>query len=106
MDNGSSRGEEDTISLFSDHGAFGKRLKTPMRLCLDGDAGGLGVGNGTSSVLLWNTERFGCCSYTFERILTVETGDDCSSSSMAGVPGLAGFRALLIFDHILFVSRK
>ena len=81
--------------------AFVFLLKRPFRPCLEGDAGGLGEGKGTS-LGSWKFERLGCRSKTAVRTLF----EGCLSStglskSCAGVSGR--LRALLILDHMLVV---
>ena len=74
------------------------RLNILRRPCIEGDAGGLGEGKGTSGGS-WKTERFGCCSYTLAS--TSPVLDDCGSSSPACPNAFVrNFSALLTLDHI------
>ena len=80
---------------------FAFRLKMPLRPFFDGDAGGLGVGKGTSPGS-WKLERFGWRSKTVER--TVLEENRSSSGVLGSCAGVSGrLSALLILDHMLVV---
>lgn len=72
-------------------------MKIPRRPFLEGDAGGLGVGKGTSEGS-WKLERLGCWLNTVER---TDGGLRPSSRSVSSTGVSGRFRALLIFDHIV-----
>ena len=76
---------------------FGLRLKIPRRPFLEGDAGGLGEGKGTSADS-WKLERFGCWSKT-----AAYRTEECFSSTLkVSCKGVSGrlLKVPLSFGHI------
>ena len=98
-----NRGSPSVESLFM-KGCFDRRLNIPFRF-LEGDAGGLGDGNGTSASLGgWNTDMFGCCSYTLASTSPALVECASSSTTWPDVPKRI-LNALLTLDNMVYCIR-
>lgn len=96
---GSWKGDGERRDSASSFGILEVRLNMPRRPCFDGELGGLGTGTGRSDGL-WNTDKLGCCSKTLDITSPCE---EVASGVESSWPFL--LRALLSFDHILWVYK-